>query len=85
MKLKRVWKLLSLFTTLILCFHLNAAENEESRNSSAVEIDINEITAQCEEHYSDEKIPDEDERKPMIDKCIDEKIDKLKKFADEQG
>jgi Na+-translocating ferredoxin:NAD+ oxidoreductase RnfG subunit len=71
--------------TLFFCLSLNAAEEENQKDSSPVEIDVKEFEAQCEELYLEQIVPDEQDRKHLVEKCVSEKKEKLKKFADEHG
>ena len=83
MKSHKLWKVCCFLTTLPLCANNSAAEDEEQRDSSAVNINVTEITAQCSELYAD--ITAEEEQNQLIGNCIAEKMEKLKIFADEQG
>ncbi|WP_455200590.1 hypothetical protein [Kaarinaea lacus] len=83
MKSHKLWKICCFLTTLSLCANIVAAEDEEQRDSSAIEINVTEITAQCTELYAD--IAAEEEQNKLIENCIAEKMEKLKNFAGEQG
>ena len=62
-----------------------AEENGDTKESSSIEVNIKETSMQCQEEYADIISPTEEEQRALINKCIDEKLEKLKKFADEQG
>lgn len=64
----------------------NAADkNQVSENPSAVKIEMTEVEKECVEKYSDDMIASEEDRKSLISDCVDEKIEKFKKFSDEGG
>ena len=83
MKSHKLWKVCCFLTTLSLCANIIAAEDEEQKDSSVVNINVTEITVQCSELYAD--ITAEEEQNQLIESCIAEKLKKLKNFADEQG
>jgi len=78
------WIICCLLTTLVLWASPGFAE-ENKQDSSAIEYNVKEITLQCQELYADELVANEEDKSPLIEKCIDEKMEKLKKFAEEQG
>ena len=79
------WKVYCYLTTLLLWTNIEAAEEVNKEDSPAIEINIKEITIQCQEIYTDVIAPTEEEQTSLIEKCIEEKMEKLKIFGEEQG
>ena len=84
MKQHNKWILFSILTTLVLGT-VYAEEKGDTKESSSIEVNIKEISMQCQEQHADVISSTDEELSSLIDKCIEEKLEKLKKFAEEQG
>ena len=84
MKQHTIWILYCILTTLALGAGY-AEENGDTKESSSIEVNIKEISMQCQEEYADVIVSTDEELSNLVDKCIEGKLDKLKKFAEEQG
>jgi hypothetical protein len=58
---------------------LTAAVAQEQEQT----IDVDQVIAQCEEQFSPENYPDENERNRVIDECIENQLNSGKVQSDE--